>query len=428
MLEFLFGRSKKSCASNSETDKEARKYLKKVAKELKELKKIHDWMDALTFILKGGNPNAIDENGNTFLHCFPDQTDFFISKGVSPKLASVKNNDGYIPLAMMALCSRRIEPTLIKITPKAFLNEIWPNGETILTSSLKHGLQDVRAFQTLLSAGADFNQPNAEGVYPKDLVCNTLSYFDYVVVMTQHGLSISDIKISRTDNLTGQMKQIPLLFDMMSQSYDVKETEDLLYILKSANLSVHDNDDNTLLHVWASDFNKNHPYSQQFQNVFLQLNQQIDINAKNNFGMTPLMSALDKGTYTARYRYLNGTQRYQIDREIAVKILLDHGADVKLTDNDGNTALHYAVHAGLTEIIPLLVKAGGQPWIKNKEGKLPHEYAKGIAHEYLRNLAICNINDEQTDCRFACNPVVQKVTSQLVSGQHVTYDNQNIIK
>lgn len=136
----------------------------------------------------------------------------------------------------------------------------------------------------------------------------------------------------------------------------------------------------------------------------------LDLNTQNEFGQTLLMTAVME------------------KNEKLAKLLLENGADVKVADKLGNTALHYAAHAGLTELVPVLVKAGSYAHTRNNKGKQPHEYATGIAHEYLRILALSCAGDYQFHSGFVYNPAPQKIASQPVAGQTLRTDNQNTIK
>ena len=136
----------------------------------------------------------------------------------------------------------------------------------------------------------------------------------------------------------------------------------------------------------------------------------LDLNAKNESGQTLLMMAV-----------------MEKDEKLA-RLLVNNKADVKAKDNDGNTVLHYAAHAGLTELVPVLVKAGAYAHSRNNEGKQPHQYAKGIAHEYLKVLALSCAGDYQFHSRFVYNPMPQKIASQPVAGQTLKTDNQNTKK
>ena len=64
----------------------------------------------------------------------------------------------------------------------------------------------------------------------------------------------------------------------------------------------------------------------------------FDVNMKDNDGNTALMYAVGREDYNT------------------VKLLLDNGADVNMKNNDGDTALDYAKEYERTEIIELLNK------------------------------------------------------------------------
>ena len=65
-----------------------------------------------------------------------------------------------------------------------------------------------------------------------------------------------------------------------------------------------------------------------------------DIEERDRYGCTPLMTAVTRG------------------RLDCVQMLLDYGADLHVTDNDGKTALHQAALYGKLEMVRLLVRLG----------------------------------------------------------------------
>ena len=136
----------------------------------------------------------------------------------------------------------------------------------------------------------------------------------------------------------------------------------------------------------------------------------VNLDSKKENGKTLLMEAIE-----------------QKDEKLA-RLLLKNGADVKAKDNDGDTVLHHAARAGLTELVPVLVKAGAYAHSRNNEGKQPHQYAKGIAHEYLKVLALSCAGDYQFHSGYVYNLMPQKIASQPVAGQTPAHDNQNTIK
>jgi ankyrin repeat protein len=85
-----------------------------------------------------------------------------------------------------------------------------------------------------------------------------------------------------------------------------------------------------------------------------------DINAKEPFsGSTPLITAIifDK-------------------REIAQE-LVDAGADLTITNNDGTTPLHAAAFFGRVEIVEILLDAEADKTLKNNFGFTPRETVVG---------------------------------------------------
>ncbi|PGS53381.1 ankyrin repeat domain-containing protein [Bacillus sp. AFS041924] len=73
----------------------------------------------------------------------------------------------------------------------------------------------------------------------------------------------------------------------------------------------------------------------------------IDVNHVNNLGWTALLEAI----------VLNNGNQIQ---QQTVQILIDHGADVNLTDNENVTPLQHAREKGFKEIEAILLKAGAK--------------------------------------------------------------------
>jgi len=156
-----------------------------------------------------------------------------------------------------------------------------------------------------------------------------------------------------------------------------------------------------------------------------------DVDGPNNIGYRPLAGAaavgkldiveflLDRGaTIDARNNY-DRTALMVVCREcriprnqpVIVRLLLERGADITLTDwkeetvlmaaasggnvevfqaihfetwdldvqdEEGNTALHHAAEYGQTEAIEALLAAGANPTIRNKKGQTPYEAGLAI--------------------------------------------------
>ncbi|MEO1618906.1 MAG: ankyrin repeat domain-containing protein, partial [Planctomycetota bacterium] len=87
-----------------------------------------------------------------------------------------------------------------------------------------------------------------------------------------------------------------------------------------------------------------------FSTVNHELENRVSVDGKAECGLTPLHVAALFG-----------------QSEVA-GLLLSSGADVSLTDGEGNTALHMAAFLGHTEIVRALLKAGTDPAIRNHLG------------------------------------------------------------
>jgi len=84
-----------------------------------------------------------------------------------------------------------------------------------------------------------------------------------------------------------------------------------------------------------------------------------NINAVNNFGVTPLHWAADHG-----------------NKAIA-ELLIAKGANINAKDNDGKTPLHDAGEEKHQYMYDLLIAKGANPEIRNNEGNLPVRPEKG---------------------------------------------------
>ena len=102
------------------------------------------------------------------------------------------------------------------------------------------------------------------------------------------------------------------------------------------------------------------------------LEQNVDVNAKDNYGQTALMLAEGEG-----------------HTEI-VEILIDNGADVNAKDIYGKTALMWAAINGHTEIVEILIDNGADVNAKDNDGQTALMLAEGEGHTEAAKLLIDN--------------------------------------
>lgn len=124
------------------------------------------------------------------------------------------------------------------------------------------------------------------------------------------------------------------------------------------------------------------------------------INSKNDFGFTPLILACYKGNNKvvsfllekkADINYVSdeGTALMAavVKGNIAlVELLINHNANLDLTNSNGTTALMYAVKFNNYEITKLLIEHKSNKTILDKEGKTAFEYAVFSNNEKIINL------------------------------------------
>jgi uncharacterized protein len=67
-------------------------------------------------------------------------------------------------------------------------------------------------------------------------------------------------------------------------------------------------------------------------------------------------------------------------------LLIEHGANVNATQQEGIMPLHSAAHNGDVAMAELLLKNGAQKYAKTEKGKTPYDYAAEINHEALIKL------------------------------------------
>ncbi len=96
-----------------------------------------------------------------------------------------------------------------------------------------------------------------------------------------------------------------------------------------------------------------------------------DVNAANSGKVTPLMLAVNAG---------------RTSQPETVRLLLGRGADLHARDQEGRTALFYAVGKAWVDITEMLLEAGADPQVQDRHGhQLPHYLTgEGLPEERAR--------------------------------------------
>ncbi|KAM9326362.1 ankyrin repeat domain-containing protein 22 [Gastrophryne carolinensis] len=72
--------------------------------------------------------------------------------------------------------------------------------------------------------------------------------------------------------------------------------------------------------------------------------------------------------------------------ERLIRLLLQSGVNVNAADNSGNTALHYACKMKSQAIVPILLEAKADPYIKNKDSESPIDIAERFKFKNILQL------------------------------------------
>ena len=117
------------------------------------------------------------------------------------------------------------------------------------------------------------------------------------------------------------------------------------------------------------------------------LQSKANIEAKDNFGTTPLHEAA------------RGWHREVVD------LLLEKNAEIEAKDNGGNTALHAAAQEGHREVVDLLLKENAEIEAKDNFEKTPLHEAAGKGHREVVDLLLEKNAEIEAKDRAHCTPL-----------------------
>jgi ankyrin repeat protein len=106
------------------------------------------------------------------------------------------------------------------------------------------------------------------------------------------------------------------------------------------------------------------------------LDKGADPNLPTKPGVTPLMAATGVGSRDSDTR---GRFKTEADAIESARVLLEAGANINAAEGRGQTALHGAAFWGFTELVQFLADHGANLEAKDKQGKTPIDSAMGRA-------------------------------------------------
>ncbi len=294
-----------------------------------------------------------------------EKTKSLIEDGVD---INSQDENGYTPLHRAAQ-SGSIEVAQLLIASGADVNTKGLLGRAPLHEAARSGLKDV--IELLLVHGAKVNEKTTQNVYEGDLSWNywpagatplffSTYYPDVVEILLEHGAEvnvINDAKESIIDEAIyhGNRKVVELLIasgvniNIHHAAYIGALEKVRSLIEDGSNINTKEKaGGRTPLHRAVEGGHK--------EVIKLLLENEADINIKNNSGETPLKNAVKLGY-----------------REIA-ELLISSSADINVFDKNGKSLLHVAASSGRKDMVELLLNCGIDKNISDKKGRTALDY------------------------------------------------------
>ena len=374
-------------------------------------------VDAIYALLKtGSDTNIVDEDGVTCLmyavygDCSKEVLQALIDHG-SDVNATNKDNSNAL---MVANVKKHVDAIYVLLKAKSDTNAVDKNGDTCLMHAVC-GDCSKEVLQAIIDNGADVNATNKYNRIALMMACG-MRHVDAIHVLLK---AESDTNIADENGVTSLMHAIAkycskeVLQALIDHGADVNATDksnftalmlacekrhaDAIHVLLKAGSDtniVDKNGDTCLMHAVAGEWNKE---------VLKEItNRGNDVNATNKGNRTALIWACRK-SYVDAFHVL---QRAESDTNIAEKnsaicrmyavagdcnqevlqALIDHGADVNATNKNNRTALMIACFKRYVDSITILLKAGSDTNIEDKDGDtcLMHAVAGDFSKEVLQ--------------------------------------------
>ena len=218
----------------------------------------------------------------------------------------------------------------------------------------------------LLELGADVNARNVDGRTPLIYAASDSNAEETVELLLQHG---ADVHATDNEGLSALL---------------IADSAEILDLLLAAGADPKQTDaqGNTLLHVNSGCDSDHDAFIERLFEL------ELDVNARNNDGATPLISACKN--------YSPGSE--------FITALLEHGADINARDNKGRTALmHAAANAYYPSALELLIERGADHTLRDNDGKSIYTIAKEEnknSHDVLKFIQSIGKKGKKSNKRF----------------------------
>ncbi|SPR09714.1 ankyrin repeat-containing protein 16 [Orientia tsutsugamushi] len=180
----------------------------------------------------------------------------------------------------------------------------------------------------------------------------------------------------------------------------------------------------------------------------LLLNNGANVNIQNNYGRTPLHSAILFNSHidmlrlllnngadvnlpdmhdTSPLHYIIKVSRCSINR---IQLLLDNGGNINLQDDNGETILHTSASYNRRDIVEFLLNNNADVNIKNKSGKTPVHLAAQSGNQCILQLLLDRypdmVNLQDHNDKTALHLVVERYLKILSGGPYILEFRENI--
>ncbi|XP_071099037.1 serine/threonine-protein phosphatase 6 regulatory ankyrin repeat subunit B-like [Haliotis cracherodii] len=226
-----------------------------------------------------------------------DVVDLLVSKGADLTLTDDYNNN-----VLHLACQSGNRSIVEQLLPLFDINSRGQHGWTAVMGTAVFAKKDT--FDLLVSKGADLTLTDGDNDNVLHLACEGGN-----ILIVEHLLPMFDI------NCRGYKGWTPV----MKGAYSGKKDTFQMLLSKGANPSLTGDDNGTLLHAASRGGNID---------IVRHVIADFDLNTRGWNGHTPLMLAVCGG------------------HTDVVDFLVEHGADVNMVDNDGDTLLHLACESG----------------------------------------------------------------------------------
>ncbi|XP_066909731.1 putative ankyrin repeat protein RF_0381 [Halyomorpha halys] len=295
-----------------------------LAQELEKAVAENNASEIISIATRGGNVNGSTQSGDSLVHLAvrTGSTSSITALGSLKPDLEVLNATGFTPLDVEAFKNNSIQAIRDIISAGANIMKLLPGGNTFLHIAAAEGQNE--ALQTLLRAGLDPNKMNSHYITPLELVVRA------------GNVQGAEILLQRMVNTGTRTEMEEDLLNIALEPSNVDMCK--VFIKYSPYLRFYFN--NTLVHLII-----------RMRNATEMLNvlegHKVPLNIRNIDGLAPLHIATDPSV---------------------VSKLLDLGADVNFTTDNGDTALHIASANNSLEVVKVLVKRGAGINIQDYDG------------------------------------------------------------